>query len=161
MTALYTVDQVAEMLALSPKQVRFLIWAGTVPAVQFNRRNVRVRAEVVDECLGPRRVEVMRAAEKGMPSPCTYFILAQTTSLVKIGSAVDVLSRLRELQTGCPVELTLLGAVSAAKHGERDLHRRFAKQRERGEWFRWVKPMRDLLVADAEYLLHYVRDMYR
>lgn len=44
--------------------------------------------------------------------------------------------RLAQLQTGCPDELRLLGAILGAKSEERALHARFYEHRIRGEWFR-------------------------
>lgn len=60
----------------------------------------------------------------------------------KIGKANDPMARLKELQTGCPVDLELIGFVRCksqmhAMHVERDFHHRFRflRTREKGEWF--------------------------
>jgi len=57
---------------------------------------------------------------------------------VKIGMAAEPRQRLSGLQTGSPVELTLLaaGAAEKPKAAEKELHRRYADDRIRGEWFR-------------------------
>ncbi|MFG2352617.1 GIY-YIG nuclease family protein [Streptomyces sp. NPDC048521] len=63
----------------------------------------------------------------------TYLITAEGLSLGKIGRAKDPRTRLRQLQTGQPVELSLAWACDG--DFEQALHRRFADNRVRGEWF--------------------------
>ncbi len=63
----------------------------------------------------------------------TYLVAAEGSHLVKIGIAKDPMRRLRELQTGQPMELRLLWSVAGAY--EHDLHVHFAAYRVRGEWF--------------------------
>lgn len=63
-----------------------------------------------------------------------YFIGAYR-GLVKIGVAKDVQARLRALQTGSGVQLTLLATVPGSYALERHYHDRFALCRRHGEWF--------------------------
>jgi hypothetical protein len=65
-----------------------------------------------------------------------YFIQVVPDGPIKIGSALDPPSRLKELQTGSPHWLDLL-AVST-KFTEREYHERFAEHCIRGEWYRPV-----------------------
>lgn len=65
-----------------------------------------------------------------------YFISARELDLVKIGYAFDPVRRFHHLRTFSPVELTLEGAIPGGRNKERELHRRFALARARGEWFR-------------------------
>jgi hypothetical protein len=67
-----------------------------------------------------------------------YFAQADVIGLVKIGfhGGTDVRDRLRELQTGCPSKLILLGTIPGGPETEADLHRRFAFAHAHGEWFR-------------------------
>lgn len=65
--------------------------------------------------------------------PHTYLIAAEGTHLVKIGIAKDPMRRLRELQTGQPMDLHLLWFI--AEDYEHDLHVHFSAYRVRGEWF--------------------------
>ncbi|WP_435844243.1 GIY-YIG nuclease family protein [Streptomyces griseoluteus] len=58
---------------------------------------------------------------------------AAGSSAVKIGTSADPEGRLRSLQTGQPVELSLLWTCDGDY--ERALHARFAEYRIRGEWF--------------------------
>ena len=63
-----------------------------------------------------------------------YFIASRDA--LKIGFAVDVRARLSELQTGNAHELVLVATAPGTVEDERALHRRFAAQKVRGEWFR-------------------------
>lgn len=62
-----------------------------------------------------------------------YFI--QCGNYIKIGHADDPERRLRELQTGNPNKLELLGYVSGDIVREREIHFTFADFRTDGEWF--------------------------
>jgi hypothetical protein len=63
-----------------------------------------------------------------------YFIRAG--DFVKIGFAREVTNRLPRLQTGSPVKLELLMAIQGKASLEKDFHRKFAKLRAHGEWFK-------------------------
>ncbi|HCL66757.1 MAG TPA: hypothetical protein DIC56_18355 [Rhizobium sp.] len=62
-------------------------------------------------------------------------------SPIKVGVAKDIGRRKSDLQTGNPLELKLLGWITSADDfkTERDLHRRLASRRGRGEWF-YIEP---------------------
>ncbi|WP_394224489.1 GIY-YIG nuclease family protein [Alteromonas gracilis] len=73
-----------------------------------------------------------------------YVIRCDGTNYYKIGIANDVVSRLRNHQTGCPFKLkeifhveSDLGDYQAREivYLEKFLHRCFKKQKVRGEWF--------------------------
>jgi hypothetical protein len=58
----------------------------------------------------------------------------------KIGKAKDVARRLRQLQTGCPMDLSIFGTLCCAGAAqatdiERRLHRILEGKKQRGEWF--------------------------
>jgi predicted HicB family RNase H-like nuclease len=56
---------------------------------------------------------------------------------VKIGYTKDVASRLADLQLGNPHNVTLLGVIEDATPSlERTLHKKFASDHHKGEWFR-------------------------
>jgi hypothetical protein len=76
-----------------------------------------------------------------------YFVQAEK-GLIKIGRALAVGVRLAELQTGSPLELTLLvDAVARPGLTEAELHKTFASARVRGEWFH---PVPELLALVAK-----------
>lgn len=66
-----------------------------------------------------------------------YFIRACRSGLVKIGCASNPVARLKELQTGSPEKLELVGVIpDAGQAGERELHELLAPYRSHGEWFK-------------------------
>lgn len=72
----------------------------------------------------------------------TYFIRCTATGLIKIGHTTgSVESRFAALQTGSASELVLVGTVPGGREVEQELHRRFAADRVRGEWFRMGRDM--------------------
>lgn len=77
---------------------------------------------------------IRRSAPKSM----IYFIAADEVARVKIGWSIDPVSRLKELQTGCPVALRIVAAVPGTYSMEQQLHVDFAKFRSHGEWFAMV-----------------------
>lgn len=64
-----------------------------------------------------------------------YIYFIQSPTGIKIGRAVDVGARLRELQTDHPTPLSLLVAVPAHASTERLMHERFSYLQLQGEWF--------------------------
>ncbi len=65
-----------------------------------------------------------------------YFIGSARSKAVKIGVAEDPRTRLSALQTGNSQRLVLLAEMPGDERYERVLHRTFAPQRIRGEWFK-------------------------
>lgn len=65
-----------------------------------------------------------------------YFIYDKVNKAIKIGRAGDPKRRLTSLQIGSVSKLTMLGILPGDAREEGDLHRRFASDRIRGEWFR-------------------------
>jgi hypothetical protein len=65
-----------------------------------------------------------------------YFIEAIGAGLVKIGyTENDPEVRLRQLQTGCPFPMRVLGSISGEPEDEAEIHQKFAGYRRHGEWF--------------------------
>lgn len=71
-----------------------------------------------------------------------YFIRAQLSAnehAVKIGvSDREPVHRLRQMQTGCPLELELLHSIPGTAKLERAIHQAFPGHLLRGEWFRSI-----------------------
>lgn len=67
-----------------------------------------------------------------------YFMLGENTGQWKIGHAKDVYARLKMVQTGCSDRLSVYGMIPAVEPRklERALHKRFARFRLHGEWFK-------------------------
>jgi hypothetical protein len=75
-----------------------------------------------------------------------YFITCRESKVVKIGSSVSPHDRLREIQIGCATPLTVEGVMPGGAAEERALHRNFADERIRGEWF-YITPAIEALIA--------------
>lgn len=75
-----------------------------------------------------------------------YFIEASyaKTKFIKIGYSANPKTRLRNLQSSCPLPLKLLGCRPGNEADEHSLHFQFRRHRVRGEWFR---PHQDLLAT--------------
>ena len=72
----------------------------------------------------------------------TYFIEAIGTGRIKIGKTNDVPRRLATLQTGSPFRLAIRATTSIP---ERELHRRFRRNRVSGEWFTFTDEIAALI----------------
>ena len=80
-------------------------------------------------------------------SAFVYFIFNIDSQAIKIGMAKNVEKRLKSLQTSSPVVLELLhtiqlNSVEDAQKLEYVLHRRFARLRMNGEWFKASEELR-------------------
>ncbi|MFF7147518.1 GIY-YIG nuclease family protein [Streptomyces griseoaurantiacus] len=74
----------------------------------------------------------------------TYLVSVDGSQTVKIGIAKDPKARMATLQTGHPMELSLLWSCEGDY--ERELHEAFARLRVRGEWFD-LTPLGDPVTA--------------
>jgi Meiotically Up-regulated Gene 113 (MUG113) protein len=64
-----------------------------------------------------------------------YIYFISNGELVKIGRAIDVLKRLQSMQTSSAEPLTVLATFIGNVELEHLIHRRFASDRLKGEWF--------------------------
>lgn len=65
--------------------------------------------------------------------------------MFKIGRSKNPFARLKELKTGCPVPIELIGFIRCRSHmhhieTERQLHEEYAGSRRGGEWFQLSNP---------------------
>ena len=76
-----------------------------------------------------------------------YFLLSEKLDAVKIGFTRnnDMKVRLRDCQTWSPHEYDVLKVVEGTMLEERQLHRRFAKDKIRGEWFKYSEALKDYI----------------
>lgn len=65
-----------------------------------------------------------------------YFIRANGTGPVKIGFSTDYQARIASMMTSHARQLRLVAVIRGSHTDEQALHKRFAKYRVRGEWFR-------------------------
>lgn len=74
-----------------------------------------------------------------------YFVVCERLRLVKIGWSAFPASRFIRLQQGFPYPLMIVAALPGPKAREAHLHKVYAKQRERGEWFRLTKRLSETI----------------
>lgn len=146
----YTMEEAAAELRICRRMLQDLI--GRHPHYHANgRRKLFTETE-----LASLRHAMAREAHGGdlppvpVPPPAApayvedgliYFLNAKESQRVKIGFAVNLERRVKELQTGCPEKLTVLRTIPGTRADERNLHKRFAAYRLTGEWFRNAAPL--------------------
>jgi hypothetical protein len=64
-----------------------------------------------------------------------YVIGNANSTTVKIGVSIDPIRRLREIQSMCPIPITLLWSCPGGTALEQSLHHEFDQFRSHGEWF--------------------------
>ena len=77
-----------------------------------------------------------------------YFLRAQGTDFVKIGSASSIDIRINQLQTGCPHTLVLFNSFEGGKNEEKAMHALFRDRKVKNEWFLFHEDMTQKNVAD-------------
>lgn len=64
-----------------------------------------------------------------------YVVRDDANSRIKIGTALNPLARLRDLQTGSSVPLHLIAMFAGGRKSERSFQETWAMRRLQGEWF--------------------------
>ncbi len=70
-----------------------------------------------------------------MPDLQGYVYFLRCMGRIKIGSALNVNRRIKQLQTGAPDKVELIGYAPGGSSTERYLHKVLAEHRIAGEWF--------------------------
>jgi hypothetical protein len=65
----------------------------------------------------------------------TYVYFITGGGLTKIGVSIEVESRMKNLQAGSPVPLTLVGTIRGSWRTEKLIHHLYKEYRVHGEWF--------------------------
>jgi hypothetical protein len=81
-----------------------------------------------------------------------YFVAAEHTNLVKIGTTYDghYRERMGSLRTMSPVKLTCLGVMAGGEDVESELHWRFRHLRQHGEWFTYDESLRAFVEENTD-----------
>lgn len=66
-----------------------------------------------------------------------YFVRETGNQYIKIGTAIDVASRTKGLQTANPRKLHVKAILEGSHQTEKELHKLFEKSNVRGEWFKF------------------------
>ena len=85
-----------------------------------------------------------------------YFIEQDSDpKFIKIGYTTDLKIRTRQLQTGNPHKLNFLAIIYGNKEDEAEIHRKFQRLRQEGEWF-----TSDIEIYQYISLLEDVKDLF-
>lgn len=106
-----------------------------------------LRSQLDQEKTGPASsLPELQAAEVGrtVPVGAVYFVETADHEFIKIGYSKEPLRRLSELGPLRPTTfaLCLIGHFPASQATEQWLHQKFAKYRDKGEWFRSCDELR-------------------
>jgi len=77
------------------------------------------------------------------------YIIQHEHGPVKIGHSKDPESRCKSLQTSTPYKLKLMNTFPGNMQDETHIHRYFAKNKIRGEWFNLTDEIANLMGADC------------
>lgn len=83
-------------------------------------------------CIGEKVKEDSKTSQSFV-----YVVQNAHSKVVKIGYTKDLKTRLRQLQTACSHELTVIKTVEGGKDEESHIHLDLKKYRLNGEWFKW------------------------
>lgn len=76
-----------------------------------------------------------------------YFCRASGRGPVKIGYAANVQARIKDLQVSNHGDLAVITFIEGTKQDETALHKRFAKYRVRGEWFKYEGALKRYILS--------------
>ena len=82
-----------------------------------------------------------------------YFVQQGNKGPIKIGTSINPLRRLSELQTSHHEQLNIIGVVEGDKTVEKVFHKLFEKFRLYGEWFKPSKDIIDCLLTFPQIAL--------
>ncbi len=83
----------------------------------------------------------------------TYVILYPSVGVVKIGQAVYYAERVEQVRNMSPVPTEVVCAF-AGLHHEKELHKKFAHLRQRGEFFTYSDELREHLASRPDAVTH-------
>lgn len=85
----------------------------------------------------PHHVEDFEVATRISDLPMVYIITTHDFGFIKVGKSTNFKSRLSNIQSGCPYELSLWCSIRTPKADQVEafLHERLEHCRARGEWF--------------------------
>ena len=82
-----------------------------------------------------------------------YFIkeTGRGADFIKVGIATDIVARLKELQTGNPRKLSIMGVIEGSYKEEAVILRLLKKWRVTGEWVRNCLEVREIIESISIY----------
>lgn len=113
-----------------------------VENIQAWREGTRAAVKFIDSTTAGEQAAALKQRKKDSSTArlllkgWCYLYIVSNGKAAKIGRAVNVAERLKELQTSSPEPLTLMAAAPIHASIEPYIHKRFAHLRMQGEWFR-------------------------
>lgn len=164
MTILTPADVAERMQCSNRRAFDYMRQAGAIPC---GKDSLRITDERFDEWLSsatyfePKEPDIDalaarfvtpdvwgRVARGALRENFVYFLTADSRH-VKIGYSGDVEARRQIIQSMQPTLVVVLAAMRGGVRVEREMHERFSRQREHGEWFRREGALAHLLKAAA------------
>ena len=103
----------------------------SMPVYHIPNGSVYAIAYELDQWL----IEFSKEREKENDLGWVYFVQAEDRE-IKIGwTQKSTMARIKLMQTGCPLKLTLLFQIKGTQYYEAKLHKKFKAHKKLGEWF--------------------------
>lgn len=83
-------------------------------------------------------------------SEFVYVIGNLTHNICKIGYSKNPLSRIKEIQTGCPYKLQLFLVVGGNRTTESQLQKKYKRYKSNGEWFHYREELKHAVESIAK-----------
>lgn len=114
-----------------PNRIHTMIKNGTLPAFRLGGKLLRIQAADVEAYEETGEIP-------GEQDPCDVYVIKCGTH-IKIGKAKNTSKRIASLQAANPDEIEVIAILTEGDGHklERQLHKRFAEHRHRGEWFKF------------------------
>jgi hypothetical protein len=148
------VQRLEVAMNMADKSEKHLLLKPDRPTAQFSRRG-RPRVVGVDREPNGRIRRKTKSADKRAGEWSVYFIGNAEFNKVKIGFAVDVNQRIKEIAVGCPLDVEVwktVGCISErdARNVERWFHIKLKARghHARGEWFNLSLGQAESLVGE-------------
>lgn len=90
--------------------------------------------------------DIKTACNSDIDGSYVYFFMTTDGRYVKIGHSSNPFKRIRTVQTGCPLEIKIIGYFEADRKYEEILHKKFKRCRTHGEWFKLKCELLDYVV---------------
>lgn len=86
-----------------------------------------------------------RKLPKGTVTGYVYFASPEDQDVMKIGFSKEPRARMAGVNTGSHQEITLDFCFATYREAEKMIHRRFAADRLRGEWFKYTRALAEFI----------------
>lgn len=111
----------------------------------LNRQNLADSSTEVQNIAGTRCENDTRLTQRRSRGVRGHVYFIRVGDFIKIGWSTRPMDRLRQLQTSHPDELEIMGTIKGERSLEGKIHKRFSKNRVRGEWFEEDGPLLDYI----------------